>query len=171
VNRTSFLAVVTLVAGPLGAQQPTPPPDHMMGDAMGMQQMMAPLMGVIAYTPQHLLVHKDALALTSDQVARLTQLRDATKTAHEAAWADAANHLRELRAAADAPTPDTAAWKIHFQAAHAAMGKAHWAMLASAAQAKMVLTEEQRGKVKMWADSMATWTQQHRRMMKPSDSH
>ena len=171
MNRTSLLTLVALGAGPLTAQQPTPPAGHMMGDAMGMQQMMAPMMAVMAYTPQHLLAHKDALALTSDQVARLTQLRDATKTAQEAAVAEAANHLRELRAAADAPTPDTAAWKIHFQAAHAAMGKAHWVALASAAQAKTVLTDAQRSKIKTWADSMQTWTQQHRHMMKPGEPH
>lgn len=171
MTRISLLILVALGAGPLAAQHPTPPPGHMMGDAMGMQQMMAPMMAVIAYTPQHLLAHKDALALTSDQVARLTLLRDATKTAQEAALADAANHVRELRAAADAPTPDTAVWKIHFQAAHAAMGKAHWLALASAAQAKTVLTNDQRSKIKTWADSMETWTHQHRHMMKPGEPH
>jgi hypothetical protein len=143
----------------------------MMGDAMGMQQMMAPMMAVMAYAPQHLLAHKDALALTSDQVARLTLLRDATKQAQEAALADAAHHLQELRAAADAPTADTATWKIHFQAAHAAMGKAHWLALASVAQAKPVLTDDQRSKVKAWADSMDTSRRQHRQMMKPSEPH
>jgi hypothetical protein len=171
MNRKSLLTLVALGAAPLSAQQPTPPPDHMMGDAMGMQQMMAPMMAVMAYTPQHLLAHKDALALTSDQVARLTRLRDASKTAQAAALADAAHHLRELRAAADAPAPDTAAWKIHFQAAHSAMGTAHWLALASVAQAKTVLTDDQRTKVKAWADSMETWTQQHRHMMKPGEPH
>ncbi len=171
MNRKSLLTLVVLGTAPLTAQEPTtPPPGHMMGDPMGMQQLMAPMMAVLAYTPQHLLAHKDALALTSDQVAKLTSLRDATKTAQEAALADAANHVRELRAAADAPTPDTAAWKVHFQAAHSAMGKAHWLALASAAQAKTVLTADQRSKVKMWADSMATWMQQHRHMMRPGES-
>lgn len=171
MNRMSLLTLVALGAGPLTAQQPTAPPDHMMGNGMGMQQMMVPMVAVMAYTPRHLLAHKDALALTSDQVARLSRLRDATKPAEETALAEAANHLRELRAAADAPTPDTAAWKIHFQAAHAAMGRAHWLALASAAQAKTVLTDEQRGKVKTWADSLETSMQQHRHMMKPSEPH
>ncbi len=171
MNRRSLLTLVALGAGSLTAQQPAPPPDHMMGDAMGMQQMMAPMMAVMAYTPQHLLAHKDALALTSDQVARLTVLRDATKPAQEAALAEVANHVRELRAAVDAPTPDTTVWKTHFQAAHAAMGKAHWVALASAAQAKTVLTDAQRSKIKTWADSMQTWTQQHRHMMKPGEPH
>jgi hypothetical protein len=171
MNRMVLLTVVALGAGSLTAQEPTARPGHMMGDAMGMQQLMGPMMAVMAYTPQHLLAHKDALALTSDQVARLTLLRDATKKAQEAALADAANHVRELRAAADAPAPDTAVWKIHFQAAFSAMGKAHWLALASAAQAKTVLTDEQRSKLKMWADSMETWTQQHRHMMKPGEHH
>jgi Spy/CpxP family protein refolding chaperone len=171
MNRIVLPILVALGAGPLTAQQPTPPPGHMMGDAMGMQQMMAPMTAVMAYMPRHLLAHKDALALTSDQVARLTALGDASKTAQEVALADAANHLRELRAAADVPTPDTAVWKIHFQAAHAAMGKAHWLALVSAAQAKTVLTADQRSKIKTWADSMETWTQQHRHMMKPGEPH
>src|SRR2546426_5646208 len=34
--------------------------------------------------------------------------------------------------------------KVHFQAAHGAMGKAHWAMLASAVQARAVLSDAQR---------------------------
>jgi hypothetical protein len=51
------------------------------------------------------------------------------------------------------------------------MGKAHWVALASVAQAKSVLTDDQRNKVKAWADSMDTWRQQHRHMMKPGESH
>jgi hypothetical protein len=53
-----------------------------------------------------------------------------------------------------APAPDTTAVRQHFQAAHAAMGNAHWAMLRAAAQAKAVLTEAQRGRVEGWADAM-----------------
>ena len=61
--------------------------------------------------------------------------------------------------------------KTHFQAAHAAMGKAHWLALASGVQARAVLTDPQRAKLRAWADSMHTWMQQHREMMKPSESH
>ena len=66
---------------------------------------------------------------------------------------------------------DTAAVKAHFEAAHAAMGKAHWLALVSAVQAKVVLNEAQRTKVQAWTDSMQTWMEQHHRMMKPRESH
>src|SRR5207253_3074495 len=52
-----------------------------------------------------------------------------------------------------------------------AMWKAHWAMITSAAQARAVLTEAQLSKMQTWADSMQTWTQQHRQMMKPGELH
>ena len=57
------------------------------------------------------------------------------------------------------------------QAAHAAMGQAHWAMLSAAAQARAVLTETQRGGAQGWADSMQAWTDRHRAMMHPPMAH
>src|SRR6266540_3278842 len=51
-------------------------------------------------------------------------------------------------------TPDTGAVKMHFQAAHSAMGRAQWAMLSAAAQARGVLTDEQRARVDRWASMM-----------------
>ncbi len=79
--------------------------------------------------------------------------------------------MQALEQAADSPKPDTSAIKVHFQAAHGAMGKAHWAMLASALQARAVLTDAQRAGMQAWADSMQAWTEQHRQMMKPSQAH
>lgn len=164
-----LLAALALVAAPLAAQQPMMgqgPMGQMMGDPM-MQQMGPSMMKMMLYTPQHLLARKDALGLTADQVTKLTALRDATKTAHDAAMAEARTHMTEMEQTANAPKPDTSALKVHFQAAHNAMGKAHWAMLASAAQARAVLTDAQRAKVQVWADSMQVWMQQHRQMMQP----
>jgi Spy/CpxP family protein refolding chaperone len=152
MNRILSLGLL-LVAAPLAAQQP-----GMMGQGMPhmmeMEQMMAPMMGAMAFTPDHLLGHKDSLALTPQQVTRLTAIRDAAKTAHDAAAAEGKMHMDELAQAFQAGTPDTAAVKVHFQAAHAAMGKAHWAMLTAAAQAKAVLTDAQRAKVTAWAAAM-----------------
>lgn len=145
--------VLALVAAPLAAQQP-----GMMGRGMmprmQMEQMMAPMMSAMAFTPDHLLGRKDSLSLTPQQVTRLTALRDAAKTAHDAVHADAKAHMDALAQAFQVAAPDTAAVKQHFQAAHAAMGKAHWTMLAAAAQAKAVLTEEQRARVDRWASTM-----------------
>ncbi len=164
------LAVAALaVAAPLAAQRPgmgPGPMGQMMGDPM-MQQMGPAMMKMMLYTPQHLLARKDALGLTADQVTRLAALRDGLKTAHDAAMAEAQTHMAEMEQAANASKPDTSALKVHFQAAHNAMGKAHWATVAVSAQARAVLTDAQRAKVQAWADSMQTWMQQHRQMMQP----
>src|SRR2546422_919898 len=112
-----------------------------MGQTMdeGMMRHMGPAMRkVMLYTPQHLLARKDALGLTADQVTRLTTLRDAAKAAEGAAESEAQAHMKEGEQAANAVKLDTSALKIHFEAAHNAMWKAHWAMITSAAHAHMV---------------------------------
>jgi Spy/CpxP family protein refolding chaperone len=126
------------------------------GDQMTamMREMMAPLMPVVAYTPNHLLDHRDSLQLTSDQVTRLTTIRDAAKSSHDAAAADFKTHMDELSTAFQTASPDTSALRPHFDAAYAAMGKAHWAMLAAAAQSRAVLTDAQRQKVDAAVKSM-----------------
>lgn len=175
-----FGLVALVLSGALAAQQPAKPDSMrhpMMGAGRGMmddpmmEQMAHAMMSAMLYTPQHLLSRKDALGLTPDQVTRLTALRDGAKAAHDAALTDAQTHLKEMEQVARAPQPDTSALKVHFQAAHAAMGKAHWAMLASAAQARAALTDAQRTKVQAWADSMQTWMNQHRGMMNPARPH
>ena len=95
----------------------------------------------------HLLNHKDSLNLTADQVSKLTAIRDSAKAAHDAAGSDFKTHMDELSQAFQTASPDTAALRPHFDAAHAAMGKAHWAMLSAAARARALLTDAQRQKV------------------------
>ena len=112
-----------------------------------MREMMAPFMRIMAYTPDALLYRRDSLKLTSDQVTKLTAIRDAAKPAHDAAVADFKTHAGAVSSAFQGAAPDTNALKPHFDESHAAMGKAHWAELAAAAQAKAVLTDDQRKKV------------------------
>jgi len=119
-----------------------------------MRQMMAPLMRVMAYTPEHLLSRKDSLKLTPDQITKLTAIQNSAKPAHDAAAADIKTHLDELSKAFQAASPDTNALQMHFQAAHTAMGKAHWAMLSAAAQARAALTDAQRQKIDAWVTAM-----------------
>ncbi len=154
MKRLRSVAILALVGAPLAAQQPGMMGRGMMPNMMQMEQMMAPMMGAMAFTPDHLLARKDSLSLTPQQVTRLTVLRDAAKTAHDAAAAEAKTHMDELAQAMRAAAPDTSAVKVHFQAAHAAMGKAHWTMLAAAAQAKALLTDDQRARVDRWASTM-----------------
>jgi hypothetical protein len=171
MNRLAVLCLAVVAAAPLAAQQPMPPMGHMMGDPMAMQEMMGPMMPVMLYTPQHLLARKDALGLSPDQVSRLTTLRAATQAAQDAAMSEAKTHLQEVEQAATASPPDTSVLKTHFQAAQAAMGKAHWLTLVSAVQGRALLNDAQRARLKAWADSMQTWMQQHRQMMKPGEAH
>jgi hypothetical protein len=159
----SGLALLALVASPLVAQQPQRMgrDQQMMSHLMQMEQMMAPIMRAMAFTPDHLLARKDSLSLTPQQIARLTALQDAAKTAHDQAAADAKTHMDALAQALNAASPDTSVVKEHFQEAHAAMGKAHWAMLAAAAQARGVLTDEQRTRVDRWATRMMDHPMEH----------
>jgi hypothetical protein len=151
---------VAFAALPLAAQQPRMGHDeHKSSHMMQMEQMMAPMMRAMAYAPDHLLARKDSLKLTTQQITRLTALRDAAKSAHDAAAADARAHMGAMAQAWNAASPDTAAAKVHFQAAHTAMGNGHWVMLAAAAQAKAVLTDDQRARVERWAG--ATMMEHH----------
>lgn len=176
------------IAAPLAAQQPDtakpampmmhrgmpsamaghdtmgPMMQHMQG-MQGMMEMMGPMMRGMAFTPDHLLARKDALELTPQQVTRLTALRDAAKTAHDAAHAEMQTHMQAMAQAMKAAAPDTSALKQHFQAAQAAMGRAHWSMLSAAAQARAALTDLQRGRVEGWADMMQSHMGEMRPMM------
>ena len=163
MKRLGLLLTLALAtsAAPLAAQQadsvrgPMPMHDHMMG-MMGpmMGAMMGPMMRTMAFMPDHLLARKDALELTAQQVTRITALRDAAKTAHDAAQTEMQTHIAAMAETMKTNAPDTTALKQHFQAALAAMSRAHWAMLSSAAQARAVLTDGQRGRVDGWADMM-----------------
>lgn len=157
------LTVLALVAAPLASQEHRPRgQDQRMKSHMDqMEEMMAPMMSAMAFTPEHLLSRKDSLALTPQQVTRLTALRDAAKTAHDAAAADAKAHMTGVADAMHAAAPDTGSLRMHFTAAHEAMGKAHWAMLSAAAQARAVLTDEQRARVERWAGRMMGREMEH----------
>jgi len=119
-----------------------------------MREMMAPMMRVMAYTPEHLLSRKDSLKLTSDQISKLTAIQNSAKSTHDAAVADIKTHLDELSKTFQAASPDTNSLRMHFEAAHSAMGKAHWAMLSAAAQARAALTDAQRQRVDSWVSAM-----------------
>ncbi len=137
--------------GEMGAMQGQ---DHMAGMMGQMMEMMGPMMRSMAFAPDHLLARKDALALTPQQVTRLTALRDATQKTHDAAHTEMQMHMGEMAKAMEAAAPDTVQVKTHFQAAQAAMGRAHWSMLSAAAQARAILNDAQRGRVDGWADMM-----------------
>lgn len=152
--KAMHMITALLVAAPLAAQQPDSARRMARGHMGPMRGMMAPMMRGMAYAPDHLLMMKTQLALTDQQVARLTAIRDAVKAAHDAAAAEAKTHRDALEQVFRANVPDTAALRQHFLAAHTAMGNAHLAMLKAAAQAKGVLTDAQRARVEGWGDVM-----------------
>jgi LTXXQ motif family protein len=180
------LLLALAVAAPLAAQQPDsakrpmpmgPRMEHRtmrmegMGGMGGMEEhmgMMGPMMmrGML-FSPGHLLERKDVLELTPQQVTRLTALRDASKTAHDAAETDMQTHMEAMSTVMKAANPDTTQLKQHFQAMQAAAGKAHWAMLSAVAQARGVLTEAQRNRVEGWADAMQMHMDQMKQQMQP----
>ena len=157
------LILLACAAMPLAAQQPAMRHDDHSHTAMmsHMDEMMAPMMGVMAYAPDHLLDRKESLKLTAQQITRLTTLQDDAKKTHEQCAADAKPHLEAIAQALRVTAADTIALKQHFDAAHAAMGKGHWAMFGIAMQARGVLTDEQRAQVDQWSKEKGAHDEEH----------
>jgi hypothetical protein len=127
----------------------------MMGQGMGMGagHGMGPMMQIGVFQPEHLLARKDVLALSVEQVKRLSELQAAATKAHDEAHAAAEAHHEPLVQMITGPRPDAQEIRKHFEAAHAAMGRAHWVRIDAAIQAKGVLTDVQRARVQGWADA------------------
>lgn len=148
---------LALAAAPLAAQQPPqppqPPPGGMgprMGAMMGMGGGM--LMGM-GYAPQRLVDRREALGLTPDQVSRLEALAQQAKQARDKADSLAKGHQDALADLWKQDAPDVNQIRAHAQAEMQARESAHLAQLVAAAQAKAVLTPEQRGRVAGWQDA------------------
>jgi Spy/CpxP family protein refolding chaperone len=149
---------LALAAAPLAAQQPPQPPQQPpggMGPRMGAMMGMAGggmLMGM-GYAPQRLVDRREALGLTPDQVSRLETLAQQAKQARDKADSVAKAHRDALADLWKQDAPDVNQVRTHAQAAMQAMESAHLAQLVAAAQAKAVLTPEQRGRVAGWGDA------------------
>ena len=119
-----------------------------------MDSMMAPMMRSMATAPERLLARRTALHLTSDQVSQLTALRDAARPVRDSAAQQAMMHLREMdevmhgRRRTRRPCGSTSRRRSSTWA------QAHMAMLDAAAQARAVLTDDQRKQVDAAATTM-----------------
>ena len=174
MKQVVMIAALSLLAAvPATAQQPAPRDTarqpmmgHQMPGMAGMgQHQMAPggmphdstmgcgmmgsggMMAAMGSEPAHLLAMKADLRLTVDQERRITAIGDAARPGHDAAMQSGMMHSQELAQAMQAAAPDTATVRMHFEAAQAAMGRAHLVMLNAAAQARAVLTDAQRTQV------------------------
>lgn len=121
-----------------------------------MMKMMdgCPMMQAMTGGPEALLGHREALRLSNDQVARLTELRDAAEAGMRDAMAQLTAARKALDDAADAGRLDEAAVRAALQR----MGRAHAdmavAMLRARAEARAVLTPDQREKLERGAGGM-----------------
>lgn len=166
-TRAATLGLALALAGTLAAQQPPAQPQPQGAQPGAQAGTMAPRgargmapfmgmgmgMGMGMYAPDRLVNRRDVLGLTPDQVSRLEALAQDVKQARDKAQADAKPHWDQLAELWKQATPDVAQVKQHAQAAMQAMEAAHLAQLTAAAQAKAVLTPEQRGRVAGWADA------------------
>lgn len=178
-SKTLALSVaLVLMAGPLAAQQqqqqPPPPPPQpapAQGPRMGMKGMggmrgMPGMMGLMGmqgpgrefrevglYAPRLLIARRQALGLSAEQVSRLEAWAQEARQAADKAAAEARTHWDQLAEIWKQPAPDPNQVRSHAQAAMQAMQAARLAHLVAAAQAKAVLTPEQRGRLEGWADA------------------
>jgi Spy/CpxP family protein refolding chaperone len=170
-TRIATLGLVLALAGTLAAQQPPAQQPQAQGAPPGQGRMMGPRgamrgpggafpftrrgmgMGMGMYAPDRLVNRREVLGLTPDQVSRLDALAQDAKQARDQAQAASKPHWDQLAELWKQPTPDVAQIKTHAQAAMQAMEAARLAQLTDAAQAKAVLTPEQRGRVEGWADA------------------
>jgi len=158
-GRLALALALALAAAPLAAQQREPPPQQPPAGPMGMGPRMGAMMGMgggmmgMGYAPQRLVDRREALGLTPEQVSRLEALAQQAKQARDKADSLAKGHQDALADLWKQDAPDVNQIRTHAQAAMQAMESAHLAQLTAAAQAKAVLTPEQRGRVAGWNDA------------------
>jgi Spy/CpxP family protein refolding chaperone len=157
--QTALLTALT--AGALAAQQPAPAPQNRQPAAPvgeGFERMgpeMGPPLGFGGrmFSPTALLERREVLNLSADQVSRLSSLENDFKTAREKAQADGKPHREELQKLWQQSAPDVTQLRTHAQALMQVQQSVQLAAITTMAQAKAVLTPEQRGRVQGWADS------------------
>ena len=106
-----------------------------------------------AFSPHHLLMHGDALALTSDQRTSLIRIQQDAAAAQEVSQASHDEKQAQLMALFSGGVTVSDARSL-FGAAHAAGGEAHWAMINAAIESMALLDEMQLARAHGWADMM-----------------
>jgi hypothetical protein len=130
-----------------------------------MRQHVEPMVHVRAYAPPHLLERREVLELSDEQVSRLEAFAAELEEAHGAAQAEAESHHAQLMELWEADAPDVDQLRAHAEAAMEAQHRAHLAVLTAAAQAKGLLTAEQRGRVAGWLDGCQMMMHQRMQQM------
>lgn len=139
------LALTVLVASAAMAQVT---PRRGMSNGNGMMQgrggpaLMLPALA--SYEPQGLLDRATELALTAQQIDQLEALTAERERLVREARAGHDQSQEALRREVARPDVDESSIAQAFWAAHAAMGKLHWAEVHASVAAKAILTPEQR---------------------------
>lgn len=120
------------------------------GQEHGMRdhEAMSGMTFIRQFAPAAVLREREALGLSDEQVTRLTILAEETAAVRDKALATHETHRNQLQHALMAPVPDPATIRTHFDAAHAAMGHAHWVGVDAAIRSMAVLTDNQRAQVR-----------------------
>lgn len=153
----SSLLLLLAVAAPLAAQQPDSanlaPRDSVTG-RHGFRNHGRPgrwNRRRDPFEPARLLQRKDSLGLSGQQVARLTALENRGKPEMKATLQQIRTERAAIAAGLKADAPDTVLLKRHYEALHTAAGNEHWARVSASLQARAILTDTQRSKVRGWA--------------------
>lgn len=145
----SILGALVMTAA-LGATTTASAQQHH-GHEPGMRGDHEPMSGMTfiqQFAPAAVLREREALGLSDEQVTRLTALAEETAAVRDKALATHETHRNQLQHALMAPVPDPAIVRTHFDAAHAAMGHAHWVGVDAAIRSLAVLTDNQRAQVR-----------------------
>lgn len=139
----------------------------MMGEGMmgsGMMQMMGQGMGMMATGgpgPMTLLRMRDTLSLTDEQVGQLEAIQQDFQTTIQAHMTAAMASHQAANEALSRESPDFDAYQQSLQAAANTMVQAHVAMARAAAEAREVLTPEQREQLRTGGAQMMRSMMEH----------
>ncbi len=144
----TLTGVVPLVGQEPEQERPRARRHHIMPERIGLG-LGAPF---FEYHPNRLIARREALGLTPEQVQRLESLAQEVRRAREAADSIAQARRPQLQQLWREAAPNVEQLRSQAEAILQARQRAAIAALTAAAQAKALLTPEQRGRVAGWAD-------------------
>lgn len=109
---------------------------------------MGPLAGLKVFAPAALLEHGEHLALSAEQVAKITKIKESAAKEAEMVHAPAHAAMMSLRKALDEGETDLEALGSYYKAHNTAMSNTQWINVRAALETRAVLTKEQVAKLR-----------------------
>lgn len=144
MKRALILAVALATAAATGAAAQGRGRDGPPGRGMRGPEFARGMGGMRVYDPGFLLRRQSELGLTEGQIEQLTRLNTEAVTTREQARVAFVSQRAQLAEVLAGSDPDMEAARAHFDSAQVAMSNLQWVGISAAAQARTVLTEEQR---------------------------